>query len=66
MIRQQLKTVRKAKYEMGNFCEQFGLPPIALSWKNRKKSDKVFKKKPAPYYNSYKKKNYNQKIKQWK
>ena len=31
MLRQQLKNSKKAKYEMGNFCEQFGLPPIALS-----------------------------------
>ena len=56
MIRQQLKNAKKAKYEIGNFCEQFGLPPIAPSRKHKKKSDKFFKKKPAPYYNSYKKK----------
>jgi hypothetical protein len=31
MIRQQLKNARKAKYEMGNFCEQFGLHPITSS-----------------------------------
>jgi hypothetical protein len=29
MIRQQMKNTKKAKYEMGNLCEQFGLPPIA-------------------------------------
>jgi hypothetical protein len=44
MIRQQLKMLRRAKYEMGNFCEQFGLPPIAPSRENRKKSDKSFQK----------------------
>ena len=55
MIRQQLKNVTKAKYEMGNFYEQFGLPPIAHSKKNRKKSEKFSIKKPAPYYNTYKK-----------
>jgi hypothetical protein len=44
---------------MGNFCEQFGLPPIAPSWKHWKKSDKVFRKKLAPYYNNYKKKKFN-------
>jgi hypothetical protein len=55
MIRQQLKNAKKAKYEMCNFCEQFGLPPIATSRKDRKKSDTVFRKKPAPYYNNYKK-----------
>ena len=30
MLRQQLKNSKKDKYEMVNFCEQFGLPPIAL------------------------------------
>jgi hypothetical protein len=59
IIRQQLKKAKKAKYEMGNFCEQFGLPPIAHSRKNRKKSDKVFKRKPTPYYNNYKKRKFN-------
>ena len=29
MLRQQLKNSKKAKYKMGNFCEQFNLPPIA-------------------------------------
>jgi hypothetical protein len=59
MIRQQLKNVKKAKCEMGNFCEQFGLPPIAPSRKDRKRSDKVFRKKPAPYYNDFKKRKFN-------
>jgi hypothetical protein len=59
MIRQQLKNAKKAKYEMSNFCEQFGLSPIAPSRKDKKKSDKVFRKKPAPYYNDYKKRNFN-------
>ena len=31
MLKQQLKNRRKTKYEMGNFCEQYGLPPIAPS-----------------------------------
>jgi hypothetical protein len=62
MIRQQLKNVRKTKYEMGNFYEQFGLPPIAPSQKNKNKSDKVFRKKLAPYYNSYKKRKFNKPI----
>jgi hypothetical protein len=44
IIRQQLKNAKRAKYEMGNFCEQFGSSPIAPSRKNRKKSDKVFQK----------------------
>jgi hypothetical protein len=59
MIRQQLKNAKKAKYEMGNFREQFRLPYIAPSRKNRKKSDKVSRRKPAPYYNTYKKRKFN-------
>jgi hypothetical protein len=59
MIRQQLKNAKKAKYEMSNFWEQFGESPIAPSRKDKKKSDKVFKKKPTPYYNDYKKRNFN-------
>ena len=62
MIRQQLKNAKKAKYEMSNFCEQFGLPLIAPSRKIRKKFDKVFKKKPTPYYNSYKKRKFNKHV----
>jgi hypothetical protein len=30
------KDKRKAKYELGNFCEQYGLPPIAPSRKHTK------------------------------
>jgi hypothetical protein len=59
MIRQQLKNAKKAKYEMSNFCEQFELPPIAPSRKNRKKSDKISIRKPTPYYNNYKKRKFN-------
>jgi hypothetical protein len=44
---------------MGNFCEQFGLPPIAPSRKNGKKFDKVFRKKHASYYNSYRNRKFN-------
>jgi hypothetical protein len=55
MIRQQLKNAKKAKYEVDNFGEQFGLPHIAPSQKNRKKFDIVFRKKYASYYNNYKK-----------
>jgi hypothetical protein len=36
MIRQQLKNAKKAKYKMGNFCEQIGLPPIAPSRRQKK------------------------------
>jgi hypothetical protein len=30
------KDKKKAKYEMGNFCEQYGLPSVAPSKKHRK------------------------------
>jgi hypothetical protein len=44
IIRQQLKNAKKTKYEMGNFYEQFSLPPIALSKRHRKKPDKFIRK----------------------
>ena len=31
LLKYQLKNKRKPKYEMGNFFEQYGLPPIAPS-----------------------------------
>ena len=34
MLKQQLKNSKKAKYEMGNFYEQYGLPPLPLLGKN--------------------------------
>ena len=44
MLNQQLKNSKNAKYEIGNFYEQYGLPPIALSRQKRnKKHDKVHK-----------------------
>ncbi|KAG2697417.1 hypothetical protein I3760_07G104800 [Carya illinoinensis] len=49
MIAQQMKDRKKAKYEMGNFCEQFGLPPIAPSVQRRKSSKKF--SKPRRNYN---------------
>ncbi|KAL4653336.1 hypothetical protein ACB092_01G295400 [Castanea dentata] len=43
-LKQQLNDKKKAKYEMGNFCEQYGLPPIAPSrQKGKSKHDKVYK-----------------------
>ena len=38
LLKHQLKNKRKAKYEMGNFCEQYGLPPIAPSRQKGKKT----------------------------
>ena len=44
MSKQKLKNSKKAKYEMDNFCEQYGLPPIApIRQKGKKKHDKVHK-----------------------
>ena len=43
LLKYQLKNKRKAKYEIGNFCEQYGLPPIAPSRQKGKKHDKSHK-----------------------
>ena len=43
LLKHQLKNKRKAKYEIGNFCEQYGLPPIALSRQKGKNMIKVTK-----------------------
>ena len=48
MLKQQLKNNKKAKYEMGNFCEQFGLTPIAPGKKGKRnmiKSIEIINKK---------------------
>ena len=42
LLTYQLQIKKKAKYKMGNFCEQYGLPPIAPS---REKDDLYTKKK---------------------
>jgi hypothetical protein len=59
LLRQQLKNSKKLKYEMGNFCEQFRLVPIAPSKAIRKKSKKFSRRELAPYYNTYKKRKFN-------
>ena len=38
LLKHQLKNKRKVKYEMGNFCEQYGLPLIAASRQKSKKT----------------------------
>ena len=43
LLEYQLQNKRKAKYKMGNFCEQYGLPPIASSREKGKKHDKSHK-----------------------
>ena len=35
LLKHQLKSKRKAKYEIGNFFEQYGLPHFAPSRKKR-------------------------------
>jgi hypothetical protein len=50
MIRQQLKNAKKAKYEMGNFCEQFG-----FTKKNRHTKRKNVKpERPAKIFRKHK------------
>ena len=66
MVKQQLKNSRKAKYEMGNFCEQYGLPPISLFRQKAKKNhDKIRKnynhKKHKKYRTSFIKPNEDRK-----
>ena len=43
LLKHQLKNKRRAKYEMGNFCEQYGLPLIAPSRQKWEKHDKIHK-----------------------
>ena len=43
LLKYHLQNKKKAKYEMGNFCEQYGLPPIAPSRQKGKNHDKVTK-----------------------
>ena len=60
MLKQQLKNNKKAKYEMGNFCEQYGLPPSAPSKQkgnHAKKHDNQYKRylaKPNAFYDNKK------------
>ena len=44
LLKHQLRNKRKAKYEMGNFCEQYGLPHIAPSRQKSKNMIKAIKK----------------------
>ena len=43
LLKYQLQNKKKAKYKMGNFCEQYGLSPLAPSRKKGKKHDKSHK-----------------------
>ena len=68
LLKHQSKNKKKAKYEIGNFCEQYGLPPIAPFRQKSKRHDKSHKKykkyknnfvKPNDFYD--KKKNVSKK-----
>ena len=54
LLKYQLQNKKKAKYEMGNFCEQYGLSPIAPSRKKGKKHDKSHKSYSHKKYKKYK------------
>ena len=54
LLKKQLKNKRKAKYEMSNFCEQYGLPPIAPSKQKGKKHDKSHKNYSHKKYKKWK------------
>ncbi|KAL4601694.1 hypothetical protein ACB092_10G000200 [Castanea dentata] len=54
-LKQLLQDKKKAKYEMGNFCEQYSLPPIAPSrQKGKSKHDKVYKSYSHKKHKRYK------------
>ena len=38
LLKYQLQTKKKAKYEMSNFCEQYGLPPYCSLHAKREKT----------------------------
>ena len=54
LLKYQLQNKKKAKYEMGNFCEQYGLSPIAPSRQKGKKHDKSHKNYSHKKYEKYK------------
>ena len=54
LLKYHLQNKKKAKYEMGNFCEQYGLPPIAHSRQKGKKHDKSHKSYSHKKYKKYK------------
>ena len=49
------KDKRKAKYEVGNFCTQYGLPFIALSKRKSREKEYPRKRTASRYYRSHKK-----------
>ena len=53
LLKYQLKNKRKPKYEMGNFFEQYGLPPIAPSKQKGKQQDKIHKNYNHKKYKKY-------------
>ena len=54
LLKYHLQNKKKAKYEMGNFCEQYGLPPIAPFRQKGKKHDKSYKNYSHKKYKKHK------------
>ena len=54
LLKYHLQNKKKAKYEMDNSCEQYGLPPIAPSRQKGKKYDKSHKSYNHKKYKKYK------------
>ena len=54
LLKYQLKNKRKAKYEMSNFNEQYGLPPTAPSRQKGKIHDKSHKNNSHKNFKKYK------------
>jgi len=55
MLREEMRNSKKAKYEMGTFCEQFGLPAIAPSKRKHKFSKPHGSLRRKPHDEFYKK-----------
>ena len=54
LLKYHLQNKKKAKYEMVNFCEQYGLPPIVPSRQKGKKHGKSHKNYSHKKYKIYK------------
>ena len=54
LLKYHLQNKKKAKYKIGNFCEQYGLPSIAPSKPKGKKHDKSQKNYSHKKYKKYK------------
>jgi hypothetical protein len=52
------KDKKKAKYEMGNFCEQYGLPSVAPSKKHKKSRKHEEYRKHKKRFKKFKKRSF--------